>query len=41
MCDYLKSEGKGINISNSETLVCQGQGNVKVISDTYVEKNYN
>jgi hypothetical protein len=38
MCDYLKSEGKGINIANSERLVCKGQGNVKVITDGSIER---
>jgi hypothetical protein len=38
MCDYLTSEDKGINIANSERLVCKGQGNVKVIIDGNVEK---
>jgi hypothetical protein len=38
MCDYLKSEGKRINTANSERLVCEHQGNVKVIIDGNAKK---
>jgi hypothetical protein len=38
MWGYLKSEGKDINIANSERLVSKGQSNVKVIIDDNVEK---
>jgi hypothetical protein len=37
-CDYIKTGGKSINIANGDRLVCQGQGNVKVIIDGNTQK---